>query len=234
MSQTTQTPPSPGKQMLSEQVYEHLRDAIMRGDYAPGDALKPQDLAKEQGVSLAIVREALVRVVGEGLADRLPNRGFAVPAFSDRRWQEIAEARRTIEPVVLRMSIERGDVDWEARVRAAHHRLVRTPEYAPEEGEYYTSAWSEAHRLFHRTLLEGCGNPVLLETFDRMWTASELARRWSAQRNPDRDGIAEHRRLEEAALARDADTAAEVLARHLTLTAAGLAGRIGREPAEEA
>lgn len=222
MTQTAHTSTSPGKQMLSEQVYAHLRDAIMRGEYVPGHALKPQDLAKEQGVSLAVVREALVRVVGEGLADRLPNRGFAVPAFSDRRWQEITEARITIEPVVLRMSVERGDVDWEARVRAAHHRLARTPAYVAEEGEYYSSAWSEAHRVFHRTLLEGCGNPVLLETVDRMWTASELARRWSAHRNPDRDGIDEHRRLEEAALARDAETAAEVLAQHLTQTAAGL------------
>ncbi|MFF4570993.1 GntR family transcriptional regulator [Streptomyces sp. NPDC001410] len=234
MTQTVHTPTSSGKQMLSEQVYAHLRDAIMRGDYAPGDALKPQDLAKEQCVSLAVVREALVRVVGEGLADRLPNRGFAVPAFSDRRWQEIAEARRTIEPVVLRMSIERGDVDWEARVRAAHHRLARTPAYGPEEGEYYSGAWSEAHRVFHRTLLEGCGNPVLLETFDRMWTASELARRWSAHRHPDRDHIGEHRRLEEAALARDAHTAAEVLTQHLTLTAAGLTRCTHREPAKEA
>ncbi|MFD3916854.1 GntR family transcriptional regulator [Streptomyces sp. NPDC058603] len=234
MKQTIHTSASSGKQMLSERVYAHLRDAIMRGDHAPGDALKPQDLAKEQGVSLAVVREALVRVVGEGLADRLPNRGFAVPAFSDRRWQEIAEARRTIEPVVLRMSVDRGDVDWEARVRAAHHRLTRTPAYVPDEGEYYSAAWSEAHRAFHRTLLEGCGNPVLLETFDRMWTASELARRWSAHRNPDRDGVAEHRRLEEAALARDADAAAEVLTRHLTRTAAGLTGCIHPEPAKEA
>ncbi|WP_055565859.1 GntR family transcriptional regulator [Streptomyces atriruber] len=216
------TSTAPAKRMLSEQVHAHLRDAIMRGDHAPGAALKPQDLAKEQGVSLAVVREALVRLVGEGFADRLANRGFAVPAYSDRRWQEIAEARRTVEPLLLRMSVERGDVDWEARVRAAHHRLTRTPVYVPEEGEYYSSAWSEAHRVFHRTLLEGCGNQVLLETFDRMWTASELTRRWSTHRNPHRDGVEEHRRLEEAALARDADTAAEVLAQHLTLTAAGL------------
>ncbi|WP_101897319.1 GntR family transcriptional regulator [Embleya scabrispora] len=208
--------------MLSEQVYDCLRDAIMRGSYAPGDALKPQELARAQGVSLAVVREALVRLVGEGLADRLPNRGFAVPGFSDRRWQEVAEARRVVEPIVLRMSVERGDVDWEARVRAAHHRLARTPPYDSAEGEYYSAAWAEAHRLFHRTLLEGCGNPVLMETFDRMWVASELARRWSAYRNPDRDGIEEHRRLEEAALARDADTAAEVLTTHLTRTAAAL------------
>ncbi|MEV1170630.1 GntR family transcriptional regulator [Nonomuraea sp. NPDC049784] len=210
------------KQMLSERVHARLREAIMRGAYVPSEALKPQELAQQHQVSLAVVREALVGLVGEGVAVRLPNRGFAVPAFSDRRWQEIAEARRTIEPVMLRMAIERGDLDWEARVRAAHHRLVRTPVYVPEEGEYYSSAWSEAHRVFHRTLLEGSGNPVLLNTFDRLWTASELARRWSAHRTPDRDGTAEHRRLEEVVLARDADTAAEVLAKHLTLTAAGL------------
>ncbi|OZM83588.1 GntR family transcriptional regulator [Pseudonocardia sp. MH-G8] len=233
MAPVPRTSTSSGKQMLSEQVYAHLRDAIMRGRYRPGAALKPQELAAERGVSLAVVREALVRVVGDGLADRLPNRGFAVAAHSDRRWQEIADARRALEPVMLRLSIERGDLDWEARVRATHHRLTRTPVYEPEEGEYYSSAWSEAHRLFHRTLLEGCGNSVLLETFDRLWTASELARRWSTQRNPDRDGIDEHRRLEEAALVRDADTAAELLARHVATTAAVLADDASSEPAGE-
>ncbi|WP_434453367.1 GntR family transcriptional regulator [Lentzea sp. E54] len=208
--------------MLSEQVHTRLRDAIMHGLHAPGDALKPQDLAKEQGVSLAVVREALVRLVGEGLADRLPNRGFAVPSFSDRRWQEITEARLAVEPVLLRMAIERGDVDWEARVRAAHHRLARTPPFVEGEGEYYSDGWSEAHRIFHRTLLEGCGNEVLLEIFDRMWTASELGRRFSSRRGPERDHLGEHRMLEEAALARDADAAVAVLVRHLSLTAAGL------------
>ncbi|MET8995547.1 GntR family transcriptional regulator [Amycolatopsis sp. Hca4] len=209
--------------MLSEQAYARLRDAIMRGQYAPGEALKPQDLAEAQGVSLAVVREALVRLVGDGLADRLPNRGFAVPVFSDRRWQEVAEARRTVEPVVLRLSVERGDLAWEGRVRATHHRLARTPAFAPDEGHHYTEEWAEAHRVFHRTLLEGCGNAVLLETFDRMWTASELARRWSAHRTPERDYLAEHARLEEAALARDAEAAAAALTEHLTLTAAALA-----------
>jgi DNA-binding GntR family transcriptional regulator len=220
--------------MLSEQVYARLREAIMRGDHAPGEALKPQDLAKEQGVSLAVVREALVRVVGDGLADRLPNRGFAVPAFTDHRWQQIAEARRTVEPVLLRMSIERGDLDWESRVRAAHHRLARTPPFTSEEGGYYSDTWAEAHRVFHRTLLEGCANPFLLETFDRLWTASELARRWAAHRDPDRDHLGEHRRLEELALARDADTAAEVLAQHLTLTATALTRPAAELPGERA
>lgn len=69
-------------------------------------------------------------------------------------------------------------------------------------------------------MLEGCGNRALLETFDRLWTASELARRWSAHRSPDRDGTKEHRRLEEAAAA--------VLVQHLTLTAAALTDDSGQ------
>ncbi|MGW6725689.1 GntR family transcriptional regulator [Nocardia sp. NPDC055029] len=227
MTRTAHTPTSPAKQMLSEQVYAHLRNAIMRGEYAPGDALKPQDLSRQHEVSLAVVREALVRLVGEGLAERLTNRGFAVPAFSDHRWQQIGEARRAIEPVLLRMSIERGDLDWEGDVRAAYHRFARTPAFTPEDGEYYSEAWAEAHRVFHRALLEGCGNPVLLEIFDRLWVASELARRWSAHRSPERDGVDEHRRLEEATLARDADAAVDILTRHLTLTTAALTEQEG-------
>ncbi len=204
--------------MLSEQVHARLREAVLHGVYAPGDPLKPQELAKQQGVSLAVVREALVRLVGEGLASRLPNRGFAVPAFSDRRWQELAEARLTVEQTMLRMAIERGGIEWEAGVRAAYHRLARTPESAPDEGEYYSDAWAEAHRRFHRTLLEGCGNSVLLDTFDRMWTASELGRRWASQRIR-RSAIDEHRRLEEAALTRDPASATDALVRHLSSTA---------------
>ncbi|GAA0254853.1 GntR family transcriptional regulator [Cryptosporangium japonicum] len=207
------------KQMLSGRVYDEVRDAILRGDFAPGDALKPQELAGAHGVSLAVVREALVRLVGDGLADRRTNRGFAVPLQSDRRWQDLAEARCVVEVAALRLAVERGDLEWEARVRASHHRLAGTPAF---EGTRVTAEWSRAHRDFHRALLEGSGNTVLLETFDRMWLAGELARRWSADRTPGRDYLGEHRGLEEAALARDADTAATLLARHLTRTADAL------------
>jgi DNA-binding GntR family transcriptional regulator len=222
VTKTAEEPAAAGKQMLSERVYVRLHDAVLHGEFAPGDPLKPQELAKRQGVSLAVVREALVRLVGEGLASRLPNRGFAVPAFSDRRWQELTEARLTIEPVMLRLAIERGDLEWETRVRAAQHRLARTPVFEPGHGEYYSDAWAEAHRGFHRALLEGCGNPVLLETFDRLWTATELARRLSSQRAPERSGPDEHGSLEQAALARDAVAATDALTRHLSRTATAL------------
>lgn len=209
-------------QPLSERVYASLRAAVLHGEFAPQQPLKPQELATRHGVSLAVAREALLRLVGEGLAQRLPNRGFAVPATGADRWQQIAEARAVIEPAMLRMAIERGDLEWEARVRAAHHRLAGTPLYEQHGDAHFSDAWAEAHRRFHRALLEGCGNDVLLATFDRLWTDSELARRWSAVNTPGRDGVAEHRAIEEAALARDADPAADLLRRHLGRTAAAL------------
>jgi DNA-binding GntR family transcriptional regulator len=210
------------KQMLSGQVYAALREAILRGDFAPGEALKPQELAGAHGVSLAVVREALVRLVGDGLADRLTNRGFAVPTRSDQRWQDIAEARRTLEPAMLRLAIARGDLEWEARVRAAHHRLTRTPAYEPSDSRVVSPAWSQAHHHFHRALLEGCGNEVLLENFERLWLAGELTRHWPTVRGPERDYLTEHQQLEQAALARDADAAAALLDRHVSRTAEDL------------
>jgi DNA-binding GntR family transcriptional regulator len=211
-----------GRNAPSERVYALLRGAVLHGAVAPGQPLRPQELADEHGVSLAVARESLLRLVGEGLAERLPNRGFAVPEIADDRWQQLAQARAIFEPTMLRLSIERGDLDWEARVRAAHHRLTGTPPYEQEGDAYYSDAWAAVHRDFHRTLLDACGNDVLLETFDRMWTATELARRWSAAAKPDRDGVGEHHALEQAALSRDADTGAELLNRHLTGTAEAL------------
>ncbi|MFC9425949.1 GntR family transcriptional regulator [Streptomyces sp. NPDC056987] len=204
----------------SERLYASLRAAILHGEFAPEQALKPQELANAGEVSLAVAREALLRLVGEGLATRLSNRGFAVPAVDAGRPQQIAEARVVTEPEMLRLSIERGGVDWEVRVRAAHHHLARTPSREPG-GTCASDAWSEAHRRFHRALLEGCGNPVLLDGFDRLWTASELARRWSGAVVPERDGVTEHGALEEAALSRDAERAAGLLARHVRHTAPG-------------
>lgn len=216
---------SSARRSPSERVYAALSGGLLHGEFAPGEPLKPQELADRHGVSLAVAREALLRLVGEGLAVRLPNRGFAVPSLGDHHWQQVAEARGVIEPAMLRMSIAAGDLDWEVAVRAAHHRLAGTPLFEHAGDRHPSDAWSAAHRHFHRTLLAACGNDVLLETFDRLWTASELARRWSVAVDPDRDAAAEHQALEGAALSRDATRAAALLVRHVAGTATRLAGQ---------
>ncbi|WP_410657449.1 FCD domain-containing protein [Amycolatopsis sp. lyj-112] len=82
-----------------------------------------------------------------------------------------------------------------------------------------SGAWSEAHRVFHRTLLEAaetrsCWKPSTGYGPRANWLAG------GRRRAPGREHIAEHRLLEETALARGAGAAADALARHHTLTAA--------------
>ncbi|WP_022930241.1 GntR family transcriptional regulator [Patulibacter americanus] len=216
-------PTDPGKRSPSERVYVALRDAVIHGDVAPGEPLRPQELATGHAVSLAAVREALLRLVGEGLAERHRNRGFAVPTVDAGHWRRVAEARAVVEPAMLRLAIERGDLEWEVRVRAAYHRLAGTPPATDEEDRDAADAWSEAHRTFHRTLLDACENDVLLATFDRLWVASELARRWFISRLPGDDRAGEHLALERAALARDTDAAADLLVAHVGQTVDQLA-----------
>lgn len=63
---------------LGQEVTRHLRDAIMSGEYQPGQRMAIEELARELGVSTMPVREALVALASEGLVEALANRGFRV------------------------------------------------------------------------------------------------------------------------------------------------------------
>ena len=82
-----------------------------------------------------------------------------------------------------------------------------------------TDAWTDAHRDFHRVLVEACGSAWLLRFREVLSDQSERYRRLSVLEKPDRDVAQEHRRLAEAVLARDAERAVEYLAAHYRLTA---------------
>jgi DNA-binding GntR family transcriptional regulator len=203
--------------ILGEQTYGRLHREILGGEHAPGAPLRPQAIADRLGVSLAVVREALTRLSGEGLAERHTNRGFTVPAASDERWQELAHARSLLEPIMLRDAVEHGDLEWESLVVATHHRLAVTP-IGTEAGGHVSEQWSLAHGHFHRALIEGCANRVMLDVFDRFWRSSELARRWSVDISTDRDIAGEHEQLMQAACDRDADRAQHLLREHILAT----------------
>ena len=84
--------------------------------------------------------------------------------------------------------------------------------------------WESAHGAFHRAVIAGCGNARLVEITDGLRDCAELYRRWSGPRDPERDVSGEHRRILDAALARDGDEAAAALRDHYTRTLAVLVG----------
>lgn len=168
---------------------------------------------------MGVVREALTRLQGEGLVNSEPQFGFSVVAVSADNLRHLTEARCAIEPLVLRNSIEHGDVAWESALLAAHHRLDRTPHLEADGPTRLSDHWVAAHAQFHLALLAGCPNPVLLTTAITLRDSAELYRRLSIPEDATERNIpAEHRAIMDAALAHDADTAADLLIKHVQRT----------------
>jgi DNA-binding GntR family transcriptional regulator len=199
----------------TEQVYEILRGELLNGGLRPGQKLKLVELTERFGVSQSVIREALTRLTEQDLLIATPQRGFRVRDLSVEDIAELTETRIQVESIALRLALERGDLQWETEVLAAHHRLERTP--VTRDDGTVSEDWSTSHRDFHQALLNGCGNRRLESVANSLRDSAELYRRWYWVLTDDhqRDLAREHRQLKELALARDAGQAVQVLTGHI-------------------
>lgn len=204
----------------AERVYNELRNDTLAGRWYPGQRLPFEELCKRYDASVGVMREALQRLAEQGLVLVEPNRGFRVVPVSEDDLRHLTEARLEIESLTLRLAVEQGSLEWEAQVIASHHRLERTPMTDPAERHGFSSDWVAAHRAFHDTMLEGCENARLRSMAIALRDSFEIYRHWSLEvgRGKQRDVAAEHRRLLDRVLARDAEGAAEALRAHIELT----------------
>jgi DNA-binding GntR family transcriptional regulator len=200
-------------------VHARLRADILGGVLRPGRRLKFDELCDQYDASVGGIREALTRLVEQGLVTSEPRIGFRVVALSLDDLDDLTATRIDLEGLALRYSLQRGDVAWEANLVAAQHTLERTPLLAEDDPPRVSDEWERAHAAFHAALIDGCGSPRLRCMIDSLRDAAELYRRWSQPHDPDRDVAGEHRRILEAALARDADAATSELAAHFERTA---------------
>ncbi len=168
---------------------------------------------------MGVMREVLTRLEGDGLVESEPQFGFRVVTVSADNLRYLTEARCAVETLVMRGSIEHGDIAGESEVLAAHHRLDRTPQTATDDPSRLSEEWATAHAEFHLALLAGCPNPFLLGTAVSLRASAELYRRWSMPKSfTERDIPAEHRAIVDAVLAHDAGTASILLAAHIQRT----------------
>lgn len=203
-----------------EQVYHSLRADILSGRLAPGQKLPFADLSARYSFSVGVIREALSRLVEQGLVENAPQQGFCVTPLSVVDLTNLTQARREIETLTLRHAINEGDIEWQSHVLATHHRLANTPMREVDDPERFSEEWADAHRLFHETLLEGCDNPRLTGVATQLRASAELYRRWTgpSSEGKRRDVEAEHQRIVDAVMARDAELGARLLDEHISLT----------------
>jgi DNA-binding GntR family transcriptional regulator len=203
-----------------DETYAQLRSEILAGRLHPGERLKSAELCQRFGTSVGATREALTRLQAEGLVRGVPHIGFTVTPLTAEDLLELSQTRMEIEPLVLGLSIEAGDLAWEAQAVAAWHVLERTPLMDADDPVRVSDEWGAAHVAFHSALLAACPNRRLLRLAQTLREEAGLYQFWSVslRKEPHRDGIDEHRALLEATVARDVPLAKDRLREHLAHT----------------
>ncbi|MDP3495260.1 MAG: GntR family transcriptional regulator [Hyphomonadaceae bacterium] len=207
------------KSSIASSLTNQLRTAILSGSFAPDSRLRLEELGASYGVSLSPVREALLRLCGEGFVVSEDQRGFRVAQASLRNLQEVIALRAILEPYALRESIDQGDVRWEESLVAVFHRLTRIEQkdgFVP-----FIAEWERAHREFHLCLVAGCDMPMLQQICAQLHDQADRYRRLYLTKQPPQRNVArEHVEIVEAVLARDKDRACSLLLEHTRQTGA--------------
>ena len=205
---------------LSDAAFLRLRADIMRGDLRPGTKLKIGDLVARYDVGASPLREALARLSSDHLVVLEGQRGFTVAPISKSDVLDLARVRQLVEGEAVAQSVERGDVDWEARIVAAYFRLQRAHRQSEAKSFAWSQAWEDRNREFHDALCSACGSVWLLRLQQQLYEQSERYRHitFDKPRVP-RDGDAEHKAMMDACLARNVGTARRLAAQHIQRTA---------------
>lgn len=213
---------------LTDQAYHRLRGAILSGALSPDTKLRVEHIKLELGTGASAVREALLRLSGEGLVRMEERRGFFVsPITLDDLW-DLTRMRMDLETKALRMAIHNGDDQWEAGIVAAFHRLSLLDAQLKQAPP--TLEWEERHSEYHQALVSACASKWLMQFRRILFDQSERYRRLSlSQQSVARDVLGEHRNIMEATLSRDADAACAHLSAHIMHTAEIVAEAIASE-----
>ena len=197
-----------------ETAFRQLRQDIISGRLVPRRKLRLERLRQEYDVSIATLREVLARLASEGLIVFEALKGFEVAPISASDLREIAEMRCLLESHALALSFEAGDLDWEARVVGAHHKLSRMEDRMLAGDRSVAPLWKAYDREFHIALISACGSGELLAAhggiFDRFLRYQMLLVMFRGQ-----TATQEHDALLTAALARDTAEARTVLEGHI-------------------
>jgi DNA-binding GntR family transcriptional regulator len=204
-----------------DRAYARLREDILAGELLPLSKLHISNLRRRYETSVGPIREALSRLSGEGLVNKRGQRGHWVAPVSLEEMRDVTRLRVMLEADALRESIRRGDLEWEAQIVGAMHRLRSVHSAAWDDPKALARAVEKENREFHTALISRCPSRWQLRFIGTLYDQTARYRRlsemsWPEQRVPRQEG---HREIMEAALARDADSACDRLKAHIEAAA---------------
>ncbi|GGS13193.1 GntR family transcriptional regulator [Streptomyces humidus] len=196
---------------LGVRVYERLRDEIVSGGLEADSPLVQEQLAERLGVSRTPLRDALNRLAHEDLVTWVPGSGYIVNALKPSDISEVYQVRQSLETLALRLACGRHD-------RAQLARLLALIEDMAASDPVDAVAQFELNRAFHMSLIEPCGNALLLRMIDTLWD-HPVNRRITRSYVDDAANVplmtSEHRAIFEAARAGDEERLVRLATEHM-------------------
>ena len=200
--------------------YDALRQGLIWGRWKSGERLIPQHLKEELNCKNSVLREAMVRLAGEGLVVSEKNHGFRAVAHSQETFREAAHLRLVLEREAAELALRKGDFEWEMALSAAHQKLAYVEQQMVQTGnaEEFVRHWSIQDWEFHATLISACGSALLMRAYK---SAFDTFRMYAVAEFPDFGfgqavTIREHLAIYEAAIKRDSAACIAAIELHVT------------------
>lgn len=204
-----------------DRAYDFVKDRVLYGSYQGGELISEGDVAADLELSRTPVREAFLRLEGEGLLRLYPQRGALVIPVSPEEVRQVLEARRVLEEFAVRKAAGRTDAQ-RATLRSMLEESVARQRALGAEGDL--RAFLLEDRGFHTTLVDAAENGF----FSQLYAAlRDRQVRMLADSHVSDAGRRETILDEHAAIATaigkgDAEAACDAVVTHLASTRAAL------------
>lgn len=208
----------------SETVTSQIRRGIFDGTFRPGAQMREVRLATQFGVSRGPLREALQRLIQEGLLEHRRHRGVFVVRLNQEDVKDIYFIRETLEvPAVLQLVRSQSP-----KIMARLDELVESMSGADQEGDRARGVQLDAE--FHQRIVDGAGSVRLSRMFETVQAETRMCLGALRPAYPDDYDVAgEHRALLEALRSADEGTVTRLWVEHLREAATALSGGFENE-----
>jgi DNA-binding GntR family transcriptional regulator len=192
---------------------DRIEDAIVSGQFRPGDRLEEQHLAERYGVSRTPVREALRQLQEAGLVEIKPRRGATVTVVGPADLIHMFEVMGGLEAMAGRLAARRLD-EAHKRELLSCHEACRAAVTQGSDAYYYEN------ERFHMAIYRASGNPFLEEQARALHRRLKPYRRIQLRSlNRIEQSFAEHDKIVQAIIAGNATEAEQALWDHITIQA---------------
>ncbi len=198
----------------SENLTEYLIEAIVEGQLAPGSKISEPELAKQFQVSRGPLREALMRVEGLGLIERIPHIGARVIQLSPTKLVELYAVREALEGMAARLAarniteLELAGLESLLSTHSTHIDQVEGASYFHQQGDFD----------FHYRIIQACRNQQLIGLLcDELYHLLRMYR-YQSPRSHSRpvEALEEHKFILRAIRQRDEELAEMLMRRHIS------------------